>query len=191
MPRAAGLGGLLLVGLLCAALLSGTHHLTAERIGDNTTRAANAEVYALLGINQAAASAPAPDWRDGVWALCDGRFVVRRAASGYAGPISMIVGIDIGNDVAIDISNDAAIDTGRAAPRLIGVRVAAHAETPGIADFLDRPTSGWLAALSDLPAAALDRVDTVSGATISSRAVLRDLGGLLDEVPALMRECGP
>lgn len=50
--------------------------------------------------------------------------------------------------------------------RLEGVRVTRHSETPGFADILD--PSDWIGRIE-----GDDRVDAVSGATITSDAVLR------------------
>jgi len=50
--------------------------------------------------------------------------------------------------------------------RLAGVRVTRHAETPGFADILD--PSDWIGRIE-----GDSHVDAVSGATITSRAVLR------------------
>ena len=49
---------------------------------------------------------------------------------------------------------------------LVGVRVTRHTETPGIADFLN---------------SQLDTVDTVTGATITSRALIRGLNALAEK----------
>jgi len=139
---------------LCAVLLAATWLTTRERIAANRSAAERAELAALTGVEVGAA----PQWRDGVWSAGDGRQVVRVRVDGYGGPMTLLVGI---------------VDTATGAPALLGVRVARHQETPGIADFLSRPGSGWLAGLRDLRAPAIEHVDGVSGATITSRAVLR------------------
>ncbi len=56
--------------------------------------------------------------------------------------------------------------------RLSGVRVTRHAETPGFADILD--PSDWIGRINDD-----GQVDAVTGATITSNAVLRARDGAL------------
>ncbi len=167
-----GMGGLLLVATLCALLLGTTFALTRTRIDDNVSRAANAAVYELLALDPQAPEVPQPRWRGDAWALCDGRTVLRRAAPGYAGPISLLAAFEAGPD------------------RLVGVRVVSHLETPGIADFLnDEGPGGWLAGLAGRDARSLEEVDTVTGATISSRAVRETLLELFSTLPDLEADC--
>jgi electron transport complex protein RnfG len=84
---------------------------------------------------------------------------------GYVGPIRLLVGID-------------------AAGRVTGVRATEHRETPGLGDKIDAGKSGWIDsfegyALGELPAARWElrrdggHFDHISGATITSRAVMR------------------
>ncbi len=78
-----------------------------------------------------------------------------------------------------------------AEPTLAGVRIVAQQETPGIADFLGHPEQGWVASLSGSTAAELGRVDGVSGATITSRALTRSLAAGLSRPTLLQPDCGP
>ena len=56
--------------------------------------------------------------------------------------------------------------------------VTGHQETPGIADFLNDPEHEWLLSfIGRGPDAA--EVDTISGATITTRALARSVGGAL------------
>jgi electron transport complex protein RnfG len=84
---------------------------------------------------------------------------------GYVGPIRLLVGID-------------------AAGRVTGVRATEHRETPGLGDKIDAGKSGWIDsfkgyALRELPAARWElrrdggHFDHISGATITSRTVMR------------------
>jgi electron transport complex protein RnfG len=92
------------------------------------------------------------------------------AHDGYAGDIRLLLALD-------------------ADGRIIGVRVVAHRETPGLGDYIDarkgpdkaRP---WIAQFDGLNPAAVDarewkvkkdggRFDAVAGATVSPRAVIR------------------
>ena len=60
-------------------------------------------------------------------------------------------------------------------PQIGRLQVVRHQETPGISDFLRTPESGWLAGLQSRNHAELSRIDTVSGATITSSALLAHL----------------
>ncbi|MEQ8859263.1 MAG: FMN-binding protein [Pseudomonadales bacterium] len=160
--------GLAFVALVvvCATLIAGTAALTRGRIEENRLRQFQRTLTELAGSARAAADVR---WSaDDVALLCDGRSLLRGRAAGYGGTIEWIAAADL---------------TGPA-PHLVRLRVTAHQETPGIADFLDRPDSGWLGALGGSSAAALATVDTVSGATITSRALLRSLSAALQR-PAL------
>ncbi len=87
------------------------------------------------------------------------------APRGYVGPITLLVGIGVDG-------------------RIIGMRTLAHRETPGLGGRLDAAQPGWLRlfrgrSLADPPAErwAVRRdggeFDQMSGATITSRAVVR------------------
>jgi electron transport complex protein RnfG len=86
------------------------------------------------------------------------------APDGYAGPIELLVGVD-------------------AAGTVLGVRVVAHRETPGLGDPIEEARSEWIhgfdgRALGDPPAAGWavrrdgGQFDQFAGATISPRAVV-------------------
>ena len=87
-------------------------------------------------------------------ALCEKGLVLRRdAVRGYGGEVDYIVAF-------------------AADGRIAGVRVLHHAETPGFADILF-PESDWLAGFR----AGAARVHAVTGATITSRAVIDGVTG--------------
>ena len=67
--------------------------------------------------------------------------------------------------------------------KLLGLRVTAHQETPGIADFVDRPTDPWRINLRGRSATQLAGLDGVVGATITSRALLRLANRALAHAP--------
>ena len=86
------------------------------------------------------------------------------APGGYSGPITLVMGID-------------------AAGVILGTRVIAHAETPGLGDKIEKAKSDWILAFSgrSLDNTALDRwkvkkdggdFDQFAGATITPRAVV-------------------
>jgi Na+-translocating ferredoxin:NAD+ oxidoreductase RnfG subunit len=161
-----------LVGLLCAAVLAGTHELTAARIKSNESARFRGELEKLLGAAVPDAVAASPVWERGVWRLCDGYAVARVKTPGYAGPIEVLVAFASGDRAIVS-----------------GVAVSSHTETPGIVDFL-HPGSPWLADLRGA-AAGLDSVDVVSGATISSSAVLRAVYAALEMMRREGDDVGP
>ncbi|MBK1730932.1 electron transport complex subunit RsxG [Thiococcus pfennigii] len=95
----------------------------------------------------------------------------RTSGLGYAGPIDILVGID-------------------AEGRVLGARVLAHAETPGLGDKIEIARDDWILAfdgrsLGDPPlerwAVAKDEgdFDQFTGATITPRAVVDAIKGAL------------
>ena len=90
------------------------------------------------------------------WKLDDsGLRLTRTVAQGYGGGIDILLTQDAG--------------------QLRGLRITAHQETPGIADFLNRYDEGWLSNLTGRTSMELTALDTVTGATITSRAMLDTL----------------
>jgi electron transport complex protein RnfG len=91
---------------------------------------------------------------------------------GYAGPIRMLIGIDVDG-------------------RVLGARVLAHAETPGLGDKIEAERGDWIRSfdgrsladpVADGWAVKKDGgiFDQFSGATITPRAVVRAVKGGLD-----------
>jgi len=155
----------------CAALIAGVAALTDERIAGNRAREFRQNLVALTG---SAAAAARLDWQDDVAVLCPDRAILRGSAAGYGGDIRWLAAAALG-----------------APPTLTGVRITAHQETPGIADFLDSPDSGWLGGLAGSGAAGLAEVDAVSGATITSRALGRSLAAALRRPAVTVPGCDP
>ena len=116
-----------LVGLLCAAVLAGTHELTAARIKLNESARFRGELEKLLGAAIPDAVTASPAWERDVWRLCDGYALARVKTPGYAGPIEVLVASASGARAFVS-----------------GVAVSSHTETPGIVDFL-HTGSPWLA----------------------------------------------
>ena len=167
--RARSILALVAIALVCATLLAGTRALTAPHISANHAMAAQQELHALLG--REVGSIP-ENWIDGLWQRCDGSLIVRAQVPGYAGPIELLAAL-----------------SGNPPERLSGVRITRHQETPGIADFLNRPEAGWLAALSDSAVSELKATDAVTGATITSKAVLAALLGATTRASASENRC--
>lgn len=144
----------------CGVLIAGTAALTGERIEANRAQRFLTTLTELTG---SAAAAADVQWSDDVALLCPDQALLRGAASGYGGDIEWLAAANLAGQ----------------SPALARLRITAHQETPGIADFLDRPEAGWLASLAGADAAELARVDGVSGATITSRALGRSLAAAL------------
>jgi len=164
----AGLGFLALV-IGCAALLAATAALTGERIDENRARRFQ---QILIEVAGSAALAAHVDWQGDVAPLCDGRALLRGTAAGYGGDIRWLAAARLGDP-----------------PALANLRITAHQETPGIADFLDTPGTGWLSMLHGLDPPRLARADAVSGATITSRALQRALAAALQQPALANAEC--
>lgn len=173
------LAHLLGVALGCALLLGLTHGLTAKRIGQNEKAHFWREVNELTGV-----AAPVNDvaWRNDVLPLCNGLVLARGVTRGYGGPIHLLAALQLYAPRPDTDQHRVVID---------GVRVTRHQETPGIADFISRPDGPWLAQLDSLEAGALIRVDTMSGATITSQAILRGLGALVAKPDLTDAWCPP
>jgi RnfABCDGE-type electron transport complex G subunit len=140
---------LVLIAAACATLLALIDAWTADRI------AGNARAYEQRQITDLAGTAPPAEttWTDDVWDFCTGTKLARSSAPGYGGPIRLVVGVS--------------------GERILGIRVTDHQETPGLADFLREPDSGWLAAFGGRTQPETLAVDAVAGATITSEAVIR------------------
>lgn len=96
---------------------------------------------------------------------------------GYVGPIRLLTAIDIKGEI-------------------IGVRVAAHRETPGLGDKIEATRSGWLnnfngrslqEPVNSKWATQKDggKFDQISGATVTSRAVISAIQDTLEFYAAL------
>lgn len=167
-----------LIGLLAAALLSGVHLATRDRIASEQQRQALATLNQLVPESEydnalvedrfsawiTGLSAPSTIYR----ARKDGEPVALLAdvitPDGYSGDIRLLVGLTPQGEV-------------------IGVRVLEHRETPGLGDQIELNRSDWIRqfdgkSLAQPPAQAwaADRrggaFDTLSSATITSSAVI-------------------
>lgn len=193
-PREALRAGaqLALAGLAAALLLAGTWALTHERIAEGERRAAREALQIVLppGLHDNDPVADAITVRAPGW-LGQAESTVRRASragapvalvldvtapDGYAGPIRLLVAVDAGG-------------------RVLGTRVTAHSETPGLGDDIEAGRSDWITrftgrALGD-PAEARWRVrrdggefTQFAGATVTPRAVVAAVRRTLQFVAA-------
>lgn len=172
--QAALLGGF---ATLAAALLivgnDSTHEAITERHAEDLLASLSQVIPAQLHDNDLLANAVSVEGGDGrpliiYRAMKDQHitgFAWRTTAQGYAGAIDVLLGVD-------------------AAGELLGVRVLAHAETPGLGDKIEVQKSPWILdfgglSLDNTPEADWrvkkdgGRFDQFSGATITPRAVVK------------------
>ena len=178
--------GLTLGGLaaVCTGLVAMTWHLTAPRIAENEQAALEQSLEPTLsgvfydhGVTESLmvlppphelpGTAPVPVYRVYSEATPVAAVFVVTEPGGYAGPIKLLVGIEYSGEIT-------------------GVRVLAHQETPGLGDLIETSKSSWLQQFPDTSLAAPPRdewavkrdggaFDQVTGATVTTRAVVRAL----------------
>jgi Na+-translocating ferredoxin:NAD+ oxidoreductase RnfG subunit len=149
-----------LLVVLCALILALVYSATHGRIEQNRARQFVDSVNRLIGQQ---GPLPAMRWRNDLWHLCNGTALIRGQTRGYGGPIRWLVAVDL--------------ETGT--PHLRGFQTSAHQETPGIADFLTRQDDPWLQQLRGRNSQNIQQVATLTGATITSRAVVAAVTGAL------------
>lgn len=183
-------GGLLAAcAALAVALSSGVQSLTRERIAAQQHRARLATLNVVLPAelydNDPLAdriAVRAPAWLGSndavnVWRARRGgagsALVIEAVApDGYVGPIRLLIGV-------------------RADGTVSGVRVTAHAETPGLGDGIDAAKSDWIGRFAGraLGNPARERwavqrdgggFDQFAGATVTPRAIVRAVRRALD-----------
>ena len=145
--------------LLALAVLSGASiaWLAAIVEGDIADNRREAELRALREL-ASDAGVEVNSLGQGDVLFCEpGLAIVRAVAKGYGGEIVAAAAI-------------------RGDGRVSGVRVLRHAETPGFADIL-APDSTWLA---DFRSRAPSDVHAVTGATVTSRAVIAAVESALE-----------
>lgn len=75
---------------------------------------------------------------------------------GYNGDISLLVAIELNQD-----NNN----------QIINTKILHHQETPGLGDLVEPEKSDWLKKFSNANKNNIDNIDTITGATITSKAV--------------------
>jgi len=161
-------GNVVLIALGCALALTASRWLTGDRITLNESAALRTELRALLGEGSAMPQTlPDVNLSPASWQLCDGTRLGRSKAAGYGGPIELLY----------------ALQVTAPEPSLSRLRLLRHQETPGITDFL-REEHGWLQNLEGRTAEALDEVSTLSGATITTRAIREHFRSVLEDPDA-------
>ena len=142
-----------------------------NRLYDNDLIGSQREVPAndLLGTSQASAV-----WTARKGGQFTGLVLEAIAADGYSGDIALLIGISTTGDI-------------------LGVRVTAHHETPGLGDYIDIVKSNWIRQFDGRsltrPEVKLWKVkkdggefDSVAGATITPRAVVKAVRNALEYV---------
>lgn len=155
--------GLSVLGALFGLLLAGAQELTEERIAANRDAHRWRIAFELLG---GAFPTAGLRWRNDRLELADGRLLLRSSRPGYAGDIELLAAFQ---------------GAGNRSPRLLGARVTAHRETPGLGDFVELARSPWMRQFSQR---APQEVEAVTGATITSEAVKRGVADLLQRANA-------
>ena len=174
-----------LIGLLAAALLSGVHLATRDRIASEQQRQALATLNQLVpesGYDNeliedrfsawiSGLSSPSTIYRARMESEPVALLADVTTPDGYSGDIRLLVGIEPDGEV-------------------IGVRILEHRETPGLGDKIELKRTDWLRqftgkSLGAPPAEAwaADRrggaFDTLSSATITSAAVIEAVRNVL------------
>jgi electron transport complex protein RnfG len=170
------------IAAICATLVAGTYRLTTERITANERAWLEQSLAPALGgvdyegsITESRLVLEPPHGLPGnddaiIYRVYSGGVPVAAlfavtARGGYAGPIRILVGIDVQGAIT-------------------GVRILEHRETPGLGDGIEASRSEWIRqfngrSLGDPPAAAWQlrvdggQFDQLTGASVTPRAVLK------------------
>lgn len=187
MSPARALAVLVVVAALAALLLAGLDTTTRERIARNEAQKLMATLQAVLPddydnephLDRVMLAAPdalgstdaLPVYRARRGGGPAGLVLTAVAPDGYVDAIRLLIGIS-------------------AAGEITGVRVVAHAETPGLGDGIDAARGDWIQAFEGRDARSPANIwalrrdggdfDQLTGATITSRAVLNAVRRALD-----------
>lgn len=167
-----------LIGMLAAALLSGVHLVTRERIASEQQRQALATLSQLLPESEYDNELIDDRLSARISGLSPPSTIYRARLEGR--PVALLVDVTTPDGYSGDIRLLVAL---RPDGEIIGARVLEHRETPGLGDEIDLKRSDWIRqftgqSLEDPPAeawAASKRggdFDTLSSATITSSAVI-------------------
>ena len=184
---------LLAFAVVFTAIMAGTYALTQDRVATNERDAKNALIAQVLpagsfdnellkdaipqdaaALKQLNTEAGAQIYRGQQAGKTTAVVIETIAPDGYAGKIKLLVGI-------------------AADGRVLGVRVVAHKETPGLGDYIDIAKSDWITQFDgkslSTPLSNQWKVkkdggafDATVGATISPRAVVKAVKNTLDYV---------
>jgi len=141
---------LLALTVICGSLVSGLYAITRDQINSNREQFEQRQLHAV--INDDTVTVTKVDQAHYLFSNehgAAGSVALVTTHAGYNGKITLWVATNVAGDVR-------------------GVRIAAHQETPGIGDIIERDVSEWI----DQFEASAKQVDSVSGATITTRAVI-------------------
>ena len=146
---------LALIGTVTGTLLAFTAQITQPKIEANRLAQAQRLLRELIpaALHERLMNDKEPDY-------CTVGLVHRQTVNGYAGPIHY---------VALSLRH----------PTKLRLRIVQHQETPGIGDFIDHSKSSWILQLDDQTPEAWLNLDTVSGATITTRAIRQAIADTL------------
>lgn len=161
------------LGILAAMVVGSVvilAHALAPRIATNVRAALLDDFRSLTGL--ALGDEDVPDAIGAGFEICRDDValsVLIAEARGYGGPIELAIARDT--------------------TYVRGVRVLKHAETPGIGDIVVRDDGQWIARFRGQPVARPNdwAVDTVTGATITTRAVISAVAASVGD--ASLRPC--
>ncbi len=179
---------LALVAAICTMLVAGTYRMTAPRIAANervlleqSLQPALAGIFYDSGVTESRVVIPPPHDLPGrdpavvyrVYAAGEpvAALFAITAPDGYAGPIRILVGVDLQGAVS-------------------GVRILSHRETPGLGDKIDASRSDWIYQFDgrslgnpELAGWAIrddgGEFDQLTGASITPRAVINAIADTL------------
>lgn len=186
---------LLVFALIFTALMAGTYALTKNIVAANERAAKVALIAQVLpagsfdnellkdampqnaaALKQLNAEAGSQIFRAQKNGKTNAVVVETIAPDGYSGKIKLLVGVGTDGQV-------------------LGVRVVAHKETPGLGDYIDAAKSAWIKQFDGKSLSTLQadqwkvkkdggQFDYIAGATISPRAVVKAVKNTLDYVAA-------
>lgn len=147
------------IALACGVVLAATNWLTADRIRFNEDATLRNAIAALLPEDaQESLRIPPINRLPGAWRLCSGYLLGHADVPGYAGPIRLLFTLHEPMEGPVALTR---------------LTLLAHQETPGITDFLSEPD--WISSFHGRTATEIAGLATVTGATITSRALIEHL----------------
>lgn len=156
-----------LIATTTVAIVVAVAHATAPVIARNQQAAFVASLTELAGVPVSVEDVSAAATAGFTICAAEAIAVTRGTARGYGGDIELLLARD--------------------ARSVRGVRVTRHQETPGIGDVVDHDRSSWIDGFVGWPLNA--RVDAVTGATITTRAVINAVSALASEPFMTTRDC--
>lgn len=150
---------LLMLTIVSGSLVSGLYAITRDQINNNREQFEEKQLDAV--VNDDLLTLTKVDETHYTLTNVDstaGSVTLITTQDGYNGVITLWVATDEVGDIR-------------------GVRTASHRETPGIGDIIEHEVSAWI----DQFAETAEPVDIVSGATITTRAVINAVNNHLDD----------